>query len=216
MILTDRDDVIMKKHVIFDMDGTLTATAQATSPAIKALAGKYGLPEITDAHIRAAMGLGGLEFHAKLFPDLPEKTLVDIADDVDALEAENITKIGRDILFPEVREMLASLAEKGHPLFIASTGSERHVGNTLKAAGITDLFTGIHCGEPQKIDMVKRIIDGGDPRNFVMVGDMFKDAEAAKGNAVTALGAGWGYLDHNEKGLFDAVLRSPEEIFFYL
>ncbi|MCL2604259.1 MAG: HAD family hydrolase [Defluviitaleaceae bacterium] len=204
------------KTIIFDMDGTLTATARATGLAVNALQAEYGFQTVTDARIRDAMGLGGLEFHAKLFPGVPSEVLEKIANDVDALEETNITKIGRDILFPGVRAMLDALAEKGHPLFIASTGSERHVNNTLKAAGITDMFTGIHCDEPQKVGMVKCIIKGRNPEGFAMVGDMYKDAEAAKGNAVLALGAGWGYLDDSEKDLFDAVLRNPEEIFFYL
>jgi HAD superfamily phosphatase (TIGR01681 family) len=202
--------------VIFDMDGTLTATARATGLAIQTLQDKYGYAPVSEAHIRSAMGYGGLEFHERLFPGVPRNILTNIEKDVDDLEGMHITRIGRDILFPGVYEMLAALREQGHPLFIASTGSLRHVTNTLKAAGITDFFTGIQCGEPQKIDMVARIINGKNPGDHIMVGDMFKDAEAAKNNGILSLGAGYGYLHENNRGLFDAVLERPEDIFQYV
>jgi phosphoglycolate phosphatase-like HAD superfamily hydrolase len=204
------------EHIIFDMDGTLTATARATKIAVDAVRGRYGLPFVSESQIRSAMGLGGLEFHAKLFPGVPEETLAAVGRDIDGLEAANVKKIGRDILFPGVREMLEALAGKGYPLYIASTGSARHVGNTLRSAGIRQIFTGIYNGEPQKIGMVKRIVAGRDPGGFAMVGDMFKDAEAARGNGIVALGAGYGYLDAEDAGLFDAVLDKPGDIFLHL
>ena len=133
-----------------------------------------------------------------------------------ALESENITKIGRDILFRGVREMLETLREKGYPFFIASTGSTHHVSNTLKAAGITEWFTGIHCNEPQKKDMVRRIINGANPAEWAMLGDMFKDSEAARANGIFAIGAGYGYLHKKNHALFDAVIQQPHHIFHYL
>jgi phosphoglycolate phosphatase len=202
-----------KKFIIFDMDGTLTATAKATGLAIDRVRKKFDLPNITDEDIRAAMGLGGLEFHEKLFPEKNKDILIRIANEVEKWEEKNIKMIGRDILFPGVREMLLGLRERGCPLFIASTGSLRHVRNTLRTSGIMRLFTEIHCDEPQKVGMVKKIIANRDPDEFIMVGDMFKDAEAARGNGIFALGAGYGYLDIHDRDLFDAVIDKPGDIF---
>jgi len=204
------------KNIIFDMDGTLTATAQATELAIRELTDMFQLPLITTDDIKGAMGLGGLEFHAKLFPDKTMDQLVAICDRLDKLEQENVKRIGRDILFPGVAAMFARLVEKGYPIFIASTGSVAHVDTTLRATGIKDLFTAIHCDEPQKKDMVRRIMDGGDPTQWMMVGDMFKDAEAARANGIFALGAGYGYLHEANTHLFDAVIHTPGDIFAFL
>ena len=201
------------KNIIFDMDGTLTATAQATEIAIRALTEQFDLPPVTSDDIKGAMGLGGLEFHAKLFPGKTESQLAPIGDQLDKLEQEQVTIIGRDILFPGVADMLTRLVEMGYPIFIASTGSVAHVDTTLTATGIKHLFTAIHCDEPQKKDMVRRIINGGDPAEWMMVGDMFKDAEAARANGIFALGAGYGYLHEKNAHLFDAVIPSPGKIF---
>jgi len=201
------------KNIIFDMDGTLTATAQATEIAIRALATEMSLPTVTTEDIKGAMGLGGLEFHAKLFPSLSEAQLVTVCHRLDQLEQENVIRIGRDILFPGVGNMLTRLVDMGYPIFIASTGSVTHVSTTLQATGIMDMFTAIHCDEPQKMDMVRRIIGDGNPSEWMMVGDMFKDAEAARANNIFALGAGYGYMHADNAGLFDAVVHTPDEIF---
>jgi phosphoglycolate phosphatase len=203
------------KAALFDLDGTLAATAKATVIAVDEVTKKYGLPGITEGQIRAAMGLGGMEFYRKLFPRVPEKALIPIGREIDGLEQSNIMMIGRDILFPGVYATLTTLAKRGHPLFIASTGSKRHVHITLRAGDIEKYFTGVYCDESAKIGMVKRIIAGRDGDGFAMVGDMFKDAEAARGNGIISLGAGYGYLAEENAALFDAVLERPEDIFDY-
>jgi len=204
------------QYIVFDMDGTLTATAQATEIAIKAISKKHDLPPITAADIRGAMGLGGLEFHAKLFPTVAAERLPAIGADIDQLEEENVIRIGKDILFPGVYDMLARLAAEKYPIFIASTGSARHVDSTLRATGIKHFFTAIECDEPQKRDMVNRLMRGGNPTEWMMVGDMFKDAEAARANHIFALGAGFGYLHADNAPLFDAVIQTPADIFTFL
>jgi len=205
------------KHIIFDMDGTLSNTAIATAAAICQVEEKHNLPKISDEHIRNTMGIGGLEFHERLFPGLPLEKLLQVEQDVDTLEEAHIVKLGDKILFEGVKDMLISLSSRqGITIHIASTGSLRHVNATLKATGIYNLFTSISCDEPQKIDMVKKIVDGGNKAEWAMVGDMYKDSEAAQGNGILALGAAFGYLTRENYPLFDKILLTPGDIFDYL
>ena len=206
----------MKKQIIFDMDGTLSDTGKATLTAIRALEGKFQLPTVDISHIRNAMGIAGLEFHRAIFPSLSEDVLIRLEPEVDALEYEAIQALGASILFPGVMKLLAELSRAGHKLHIASTGSSTHVQGTLSATGIGAFITSVSCGAPEKITMVKRIIAGTDPRGWVMVGDMYKDSEAARGNNILALGAGYGYLAREDYGLFDGVLNSPDDVWAYL
>jgi len=202
------------KHIIFDLDGTLSATAQATALAIEEARRTFEyLPPVTDAQIKEAMGLHGLEFHMKLFPGVEKEKLYPIEKAIDELELKNITKLGRDILFPGVYSMLEKLHIEGYSLYIASTGSHTHVHGTLEAANIGRFFKEVHCNEPQKINMVGKIVNGNDPSQWAMLGDMFKDSEAARGNNILALGAGFGYLSVEDEKLFDLVLRTPNDMF---
>ncbi|MCL2188405.1 MAG: HAD family hydrolase [Defluviitaleaceae bacterium] len=204
------------QHIIFDLDGTLSATAQATALAIETARKTFNyLPAVTEAQIKDAMGLHGIEFHKKLFAGVDEEKLRPVEKAIDDLELENITKLGRAILFDGVWEMLEALKARGCTMYIASTGNDAHVHGTLDATGMRGFFASVSCNKPQKIGMVREILNGASPANWGMVGDMFKDSEAAKGNGISALGAEFGYLAEADKKLFDVVLKTPNDILQY-
>ena len=198
------------------MDGTLLDTAIATSKAFETVKEKHSLSKLPIEKIHEAMGLHGLEFHGFLFPDKSIDELGAIANDIDVIEDEMITEIGKDILFPGVSDMLKNLHEKGVAMYIASTGSKSHVNTSLTACGIKDYFSVISCDEPKKDEMVKKLIGNSDKALWAMVGDMFKDSEAAISNGILALGAGFGYLAKDEYSLFDEILKTPADILDYV
>jgi len=204
-----------KKHIIFDLDGTLSNTAKATMIAITEAEKQLKLPKVTEDQIRDAMGLAGLAFYEYLYPQVSQEVLLDIENIVDAAEEVAVKTIGKEILFPGVVDMLMGLLEKGCFIYIASTGSKNHVYNALSACNIEKFFTEVSCGESEKILMVRRIIAGRNLNEWAMVGDMFKDSEAARGNKILALGAGYGYLTKSNFPLFDFVLSTPMDIFNY-
>ena len=206
----------MIRHIIFDMDGTLSDTGKATLKAIDIVKARFQLPPVTYADVQNAMGLAGLEFHRALFPGISDDVLANVEPAVDALELEAVQNMGAEILFPGVSDMLAALWQAGYGLHIASTGSKTHVSGTLEATRIEPFFTSISCDEPAKISMVQRIIAGSNSKEWAMVGDMYKDSEAARGNNILALGAGYGYLAEADYPLFDAVLDTPMDIWAYL
>ena len=205
-----------KKHIIFDLDGTLSNTAIATLAAFEAAEKIHPIPSLTIHDIHNAMGLGGLEFFECLLPTVPSDVLLKVEKDVDNWEQENIIRIGKHLLFHGVPDMLDTLYSRGYTLHIASTGSQIHVRTIMDATGIEKFFASISCGKPAKIDMVAQIIAGLDKDDCAMVGDMFKDSEAAKNNGILAIGAGYGYLSKADFGLFDVVLDRPNDIFMHV
>ena len=205
----------MKKHFIFDMDGTLSDTAKATYAAFKAVEEKYKLPDITEADVIRAMGWAGMDFYRCIYPALSDELISVMRVELEEVEQAQIDDLGPDVLFPGVMDMLTALRQVGCRLYVASTGGKDHVHGTLNAAGIADFFDSISCGEPAKVAMVQRIVGDSDPEEWAMIGDMFKDAEAARGSNIMALGAGFGYLDEEDHKLFDAVLRRPMDILEY-
>ena len=48
--------------LLFDMDGTLVDTLKMTARAFDELSGDFGLPPLSEARIRAAIGLADPEF----------------------------------------------------------------------------------------------------------------------------------------------------------
>ena len=204
------------KSIIFDMDGTLSDTAKATAGAVEQVCIKNGLNPVPLERIYEAMGLADLEFYAHLYPGMTCEMLKKIGDEIEEIEESTIRKLGSDMLFKGVYGMLEALQKNGNDLYIASTGGDDHVEATLSASGVKMFFKKIYCGRPEKISMVKEIVSGSPTDNWIMIGDMYKDSEAAKTAGITALGAGFGYLKEKDRPLFAAVLDKPMDVFKYI
>ncbi|AEF83414.1 HAD family hydrolase [Leadbettera azotonutricia] len=200
-------------HVIFDMDGTLSDTAKATSAGFHKLAKEWGFPPVTDEAIRNAMGHPSVEFCQIILPTLDDRMAEKFVAELDILEEAAIRKLEKSMLFPGIEEMLAKLNSLGIDCYIASTGSNDHVNCMMEATGLGGYFASLHCNEKRKGDMVRRILNGSDPVEWLLVGDKHIDASAARENKVKSLGAAFGYCTPADEALFDAVLRKPEDLF---
>jgi phosphoglycolate phosphatase len=206
----------MIQHLIFDMDGTLADTVSATVPAFAEVSPRYGLPPVSGEDIRRAVGLANPEFYYRLFPGHDQARILSFAQDVERAEETYVRRLGEAMLFPGVREMLDRLVRMDVDLHIASTGDPAHVDVVLRSAGILHLFRSIHCGESTKDRMVGEIIGASDKCEWAMVGDRQKDIDAARANGIPVIGAGFGYVEHAERALYDRVADSPAELVLWI
>lgn len=199
------------KTVIFDLDGTLADTAVLTIAAFRNMAPGSGLPEPAPAAIRAAIGYANPEFYDRLYPGRPAGLVRALGHRVEEEELRLMPSLGGGLLFPGIKELLRALGERGDTLYIASTGSPAHVDAVVDSTGIRGFFAAIHCGEPDKAGMIGRILGGGNPASFLMVGDKEKDAAGAHANGLRAVGALYGYCEQGKHG-FDAYIGTPREL----
>jgi phosphoglycolate phosphatase len=203
------------KHFIFDMDGTLSDTAKATVRAVRETAEKLGMSPPPAEKVKAAMGYPGLEYYHVLLGDIGEDLLAAFAAETDCNEDREIRRIGRDMLFPGIREVLDSLLGLGTELYVASTGHPNHVNLLLDVTGTRHCFKEVYCGRPRKVEMVRELMAAArarSPEGWLMVGDKHIDAEAARGSRILAVGAGFGYCLEEEQRLFDLVVKKPGEL----
>jgi len=197
--------------VIFDLDGTLADSAILTTAAFAQVMPEFGLPVPDVQTIKKAIGYANPEFYYMLFPNFPRETVFKAGAKVEETELKILSTVSGKILFEGCHEMLSRLKESGIRLHIASTGDYDHVHGILSAAKIHDLFESVSCGRPDKIEMLREIIDPRSKNGYIMVGDMSKDYYAAYANGILSVGARYGYCREDDLG-FDMYIDSPHEL----
>jgi len=203
-------------NLIFDMDGTLADTALATIPAIRQQCELAGWLPPGEAEIRAAIGTANPDFYYQLFPNHSRDAVYALGQRVESSEEDWVRDIGEGMLFPGVRAMLEDLSRLDIPMYIASSGSHAHVDIVLESARINKLFQSIHCNEAKKSRMVARIVGGGDPERWALLGDRDNDLNAARNNDILALGAAFGYCPQNEWPKYDFVFMKPSDVVVWM
>jgi len=202
----------MIKQVIFDMDGTLADTAKATIPALALVAKQYGFAAASDQSVLDTIGYANPEFYFRLYPALSSESVIAFGSKVEEQEKHIIFSLQEKIIIPGIGELLRALKNRGIALHVASTGDESHVCAVLEASGVKALFNSIHCGAPEKSQMVRKIIGYNPKETFAMVGDKAHDLSAARNNGIKVIAALYGYCSDADALLFDGLVRSPGEL----
>ena len=115
--------------------------------------------------------------------------------------------------------MLTDLRDDGFPLYVCTSKQQRFATRILDHFGLTPLFKAIYGDKPEyashsKIDLLARLIveQALDRHAAWMVGDRIFDIEAARGNNILCLFAGWGYGSKSEGELADAAAETPADV----
>lgn len=203
------------KNIIFDMDGTVIDSFCITVEAFRHNCPKFNLDMPADAVIKKASGYSIPEFYEKIFPDVDIEVIHAFGEEVGKMELELLPKMGDELIFPGVLQVLDELETKNIEIHIASTGDYDHVHSCLKKAGIHHRFKTINCGQPDKEEMLKSIIHG-DKSNWVMIGDKPKDSNGAKFNGIYSIGAGYGYCFKEDYHTFDEVIFDVNDVLKYI
>jgi len=204
-----------RDNVIFDFDGTLADSAVLTIAVFKKVAPEFGLPVPDYEHLRSCIGYANPEFYNHIYPDQPAELVRLVGEKVERLESEMLADFEGELLFPGCKELLKRLEALGISIYIASTADKGHILPIMEKTGITHFFKEIFCDEPDKTEMLQRIILDTNKGKFIMVGDMVKDSSAARTNGIFSVGACYGYCI-KEKSNFDAYINTPAELLEYL
>ena len=98
-------------------------------------------------------------------------------------------------LYPQVKETLELLKQRGVRLFVASNGLELYVKSVADRHEISSLFEGVYsAGEyktSSKVDLVRLLLDNHGVEHAWMVGDRSSDVEAGLKNNQKAIGCAY-------------------------
>lgn len=196
------------KGVILDVDGTLVDSNDAHIRAWKAALSQHGY-ERGYEEIHRLIGMGS----DNLLPTL-------IGVDKDTPEGKRISDSWSEIFqreylpnltaFPQTRELLLALKERGLKLVAASSAEEEMLGRLLEIAGAADLLEdSASSGDAENSkpdpDIVRAALDrmGLEAGEVLMLGDTPYDIEAASKLGIATVGLRCGGWD--DQGLKGAV-----------
>lgn len=207
----------MKKHIFFDLDGTLTDSGEGIMNCARLALAHYNLPIPSEAQMRTFVG-----------PPLHESF---IRFGVPAEEADNAVKIYRSRYipigkfenhpYPGIRELLQKLLDQGHSLYVATSKPEQMSIEILEHFDLAKYFTMI-CGasmdtsRSSKADVIAYLLsrcsaDG----SILMVGDTAFDVTGAAAHGIPTIGVSWGYGKEEDmvSAGARAIAHTTEELF---
>lgn len=206
----------MSNTILFDLDGTLTDSGEGIINCASLALEHFGIPVPDRETMRVFVG-----------PPL-DKTFrefgvpADRTDEAIRVYRSRYIPIGRfeNTPYPGIRELLETLRDRGHRLFIATSKPEGMSVEILEHFGLAHFFTDI-CGATMdgsrstKEDVIAYLFgkNRGEGK-ILMVGDTVYDILGAKAHGIPAIGVAWGYgnvRDMTEAGAI-AIAESTEEL----
>jgi phosphoglycolate phosphatase len=171
-----------RPFVVFDLDGTLIDGYAAIADALAFAMGRLGLAPLPLERVRRMVGHG------------LESLLAEAVGEPQAAEGVRLFReryaevaVSHTELLPGVPEVLGTLADRGHPLALASNKPARFSRMILDAKGVGSRFLAIggpDADTPPKPDpaMLRRLMEEArtSAADTLVVGDMEVDADFAR------------------------------------
>lgn len=186
----------MKKYelIIFDLDGTLLDTSEGIFNSVRYAEKKMNLPPAADCNLNKFVGPPPAEMYKEIYG----------LDEEQALQA---TKFHREYgrkkaiyeakLYPNVKNILKRLNEKGIKLAVATLKNQRIAEKILKEFGIAEYFSVIVGMDEKenltKADTLRISLHETGSKTAVLIGDSKYDALGANDAGVDFWAAMYGF-----------------------
>ncbi len=193
---------MMKKGVVFDLDGTLVHSLPDIAAAMNRSLAKFGLPGFEEAAYKYKVGNGVLKLTERCVGDRK-----DLYDQVKAAYMEDYAQHNRvdSRPFRGVEDMLRALNQRGVPVAVLTNKDQRDAENIL-AYYFPDVsfavIRGRSEGVPLKPDPAGALLVaeslGVDPAECLYVGDTSTDMNCGNAAGMETVGVLWGYRPREE------------------
>ncbi|MBR9912337.1 MAG: HAD-IA family hydrolase [Gammaproteobacteria bacterium] len=169
---------------IFDWDGTLCDSTSTIIEAMHRAAAAQGLPVLADVEVMEIIGLALPQALQRLYPQLDAVGI----EQMRSQYSQQFLELNHTPpqLFPGVETTLASLADAGHKLAIATGKSRAGLDRVLKSVQVGDWFHGTRCADetaskPDPLMLHQLLTELRTPvQRAVMIGDTEFDMEMAR------------------------------------
>lgn len=203
----------MTDLVLFDLDGTLTDSAEGITKSIQHAIAKKGL-KATREELLPFVGPPLKESFIKYFPQIdPDEAIRDYR------EYYAVKGIFENAVYPGVMEALEKLKEKGIPMILTTSKPEPYAIQICDHFGFTPYLDGIYgalmdSSRVKKEDIIEYALEQYPNSHPVMVGDRKFDIEGAHQHHIPAVGVLYGFGDRQEleEAGADALIEDLREL----
>jgi len=206
----------MYKNYLFDLDGTLTDSAQGIKNSIIYSLKKADLPVLPECILDKFIGPPLHESYAK-YCNLDE-------EDADLLvkyyrEYFSVKGLFENSVYDGIPETLDELRSKGKHLYVATSKPEVYAKRILEHFGLIDKFEFVGGStmsheRTDKAEVIDYVITemNLDKSKTVMIGDRSYDVEGAHKNGIKAIAVLFGFGDREELSDADYIAPTPHDI----
>ncbi len=190
------------KHIIFDLDGTLTDPAVGITRSIQYALAKYGKTEKT-VELYKCIGPPLRDSFCNYFGFTKET-----AEEAVLYYREYFSEHGifENEVYSGIPELLADLKTDNRKIYLATTKPVVYAERILRHFNLYDYFTAVSGSNLDGTNGAKSELIAGIIRNYginepvsaVMIGDRKYDIEGAKVNGVSSIGVEYGYGEPGE------------------
>ena len=191
--------IILKKSIIFDLDGTLWDTTVQVNEVWNKIAKKYNL-EISSEQIKDTMGMTKEEIIEFIFEDNMELGNEFISE---CQKAENkYLRENGGTIYTNTLKTLKELRQLGVNLYIVSNCQDGYIQSFLEYYNLDNTFVDYECSGrtgKNKEENIRMIIKRNNMIDAIYVGDTEKDYISATNNKIKFVWTKYGFGKCDDK-----------------
>ncbi|HPP84479.1 MAG TPA: HAD hydrolase-like protein [Bacillota bacterium] len=191
------------KKILFDLDGTLTASEPGIFACLKHALRYFGIEEENEDKLRLMIGPPLGQSFCDMYGFSEQEAAIALEK---YRERYTVTGIFENSVYEGIPELLDTLCKKGCDCILATSKPEPFAKRILEHFGIGKYFAYVSAGDMaqkqcEKEDIIRKALAGAnvaDKSQAVMVGDRKYDIIGAKRCGIDSIGVLYGYGDLKE------------------
>lgn len=217
--ITEKDEKMKKKLLIFDLDGTIADTIYSIRDGVNLAMQKYGFPERTYEDTRDAIGNGARELIRLSVPEdkRTDSELVDrVLADYDVCYGQTYDRV--EGCYDGMESTLRELRARGYMLAVLSNKQDEYVKKIIDILFEKDFFADVRgqSALPRKPDPTVPLMMaenlGVSAQDCAFIGDSDVDVLTGRNASMMTVGCSWGYRAREALGGADVIVDAPTEL----